>query len=271
MFLMFNHNKMAFKKSKRVARRRRSRSKKVTRKSAGRIARNNVMRMAETKIAHQQVGMDKIAPSIDTGDFMDLVPSVPMGTGQGTRIGHKISPVKLVLRGVITYRTNDSANNGCHMYRVRKMIFADRTNSSRFDTNTNDQILNVGGTSVPFNGTLLRSTYPHNNDGFRFYYDKTYTVVKPWGLSNQDTILNSSSVGTTLTSEGKNLCHAFTVVIPKHKLPKVLKFDVNTGGTYPVNFDPVFTIGYADALGYSIEGDGRFRMEGIVTLYYKDM
>lgn len=201
------------------------------------------------------------------GDVIDILPSIGLGTGQSSRVGHKIQPIRLEITGYVAYTTD--AYNDARMLGGRLFVYQDKTVRSYANSSiVNYNLLNLGGTSTNFTGTAMNYITPHNNDLFRFFMDKKMIFMKPFGVTNN---VGVPSATTSMTSMDKSLFHPFKLVLTKKHLPAVLSYDTTDNANYPTNFAPKMSLGYCDLLNYNPDTvPVQLGMEFCATLYYKD-
>ena len=226
-------------------------------------------RNEETKIVSTTLAYTGFNSSITaTGDALTVLPQVPQGVSQSGRIGSAITPLKLVIRGYIVYRAD--AYQPAVMLGGRLFCWSDKTVSNYAISTSAGQLFNLldaGGTSQTFDGTVTRYELPHNTDQFRFYADKKFRVLKPFGYTNT---LGTSST-TAIASMDKSMYHPFTITIPASKMPKMLKYDSTLSANYPTNFAPYLSLGYCDLMTYGPDvTPTQLGMSFTSTLYYKD-
>jgi len=233
---------------------RKYRKKRFRKSKAKRV----IMRTAETKLCSYEYGVSGFNRGINSvGDVIDCIPALTQGTSQKQRIGNRVTPVKLVIRGYIAYDTG-SIVYPSHLG-VRLFCYSDRGNPSSSDAAVNYNLINEGGTSRTFTGSPIDFDCPHNNDQFRFYKDMRFRMFKPYGLTG--------SLVTAMTDPGINLYKPFKIVIKK--FPRELRYDQAESLNYPVNFLPRMSLGFCDLNGGEPSGV-EIKMTFISTLYYKD-
>jgi len=208
--------------------------------------------------------------SINTaGDNVTVLPPCIQGIGQTGRIGASITPIKLVIRGFIVYKT-DSYTNAL-LLGGRLFCYKDRSVSNYVtatNAGANFTLLDAGGTSVVFDGTSARYEFPHNSDEFVFYRDQKFKMLKPWGLASG---AQGATVGTAITSMNTTLYKPFTITLSGKDLPATLRYDNTLSVSYPTNFAPYIALGYCDLLGYAPDVlPTQMIMTFTSTLYFKD-
>lgn len=212
------------------------------------VVRRMLSRNAENKVigyrVEQNVGHNS---AISSADCEPLVPEIhPIDAAVGStatqRIGDRIKPKSLTVKGVISYNTAN-LNNVSDLY-VRVII------ASQKDIKVGSQILagsvdtgallrpgfDVAGTDqVPFNGNTIELQFPINRDKFRVYYDK---VFKLSGRSENG------------VEAVPGLSRRFAYRFKEGNLPASLTFDEGNAD-WPNNFAPFMAIGYCYADGTS--------------------
>lgn len=239
------------------------------RQPLAKMVRQILNRNEETKIASTTLGFTGFNSSITSvGDALTVLPQVLQGVSQAGRIGSAITPLKLVIRGYVVYRSD--TYQPAVMLGGRLFCWSDKTVSNYTVATTGGLTLNLldgGGTSQTFDGTVYRYELPHNNDQYKFYHDKKFRVMKNFGYTN--TLATTST--NAMTSIEPSMYHPFTITIPASKMPKQLKYDATLSANYPVNFAPYLSIGYCDLLSYGPDvTPTQLGMTFTSTLYYKD-
>ena len=228
------------------------------------ITRNQETKMSSTPYAPTTFN----SGIVSIGDAITVLPTVLSGTEQNSRIGSTIKPIKLVIRGYVTYVAD--ANAGARFIGGRLFCWSDKQVSNYGFASAgglNLNLLDVGGNSQQFTGSTINFSMPTNKDQLRFYADKRMKILKPYGLSNTF----SPSATTEITAMNTTLYHPFTITIPASKMPATLKYDGSVSSGYPLNFAPYISLGYVDLFGYPADTTvTQLKMEFVSTLYYKD-
>jgi len=176
--------------------------------------------------------------AIGTADCVPVLPAIPSGTGSWQRIGDRIEPKSLKIRGVVSLTRGDGYVGQGDIY-VRVMVLSQK------NIKTNTQI--ASGVAVsqvlrPNYATLRETNYggntndinlPVNTDLFKVFYDKT---VKLTGALDGNL--------SELTRYSHRWSYRFK------SMPAHLSFDEGNGD-YVNNFAPFVAIGYAYADGTS--------------------
>jgi len=227
----------------------------------------------ETKKCSDIMGITSFNSGISSsGDFIDILPTILQGTAENNRIGSAIRPIKLVIRGYVSYVTNSFASGivDARMLGVRLFCFSDKTQpcyTTNLSAGSNYNILDQGGSSAAFTGTITNYLTPHNSDQFKFYADKSWVMLKPFGTTNNTT----PSPTNAIPAWNSTVFRPFTITIKSSQMPATLKYDQAISVGAPVNFAPFLALGYTD-LQNSLPDvvTQQIEMSYVATLYYKD-
>lgn len=173
--------------------------------------------------------------AISSADCEPLIPEITQGTDSFNRIGDKIKPKSLVVKGTLALNESSITGGLTHVpLQVRVMILAQK------DIKVGSQVLGGGvdtvhllepniavANEVDYSGTTLNHLFSVNTDLFKVYYDKTFTLC------------GSTSEGTeAMTKFCANWSYRFK------SLPATMHFD-NGNGDWVNNFAPFLAIGYS--------------------------
>jgi len=183
--------------------------------------------------------------------FQTVFPPLLLGSGQGAREGNQIEPRSFTLRGVITSQPYTAGNAPAipapfyvHMfiYRQKGNIFA--SDVSKILQGAGPSNTQQSGNSGPFDGTLLKSTYPINRDLYNVYKHKVFRMQ----YYPQGTLVNSPTGNNTDISDGYGngfkMSHIFKINIPVKKSWKYNDSDTNLPTND--NFNVMFAVVNAD-------------------------
>jgi len=202
------------------------------------IAKSVLHRTAENKLYVQSLTLPSNVPGsgIDwngtTGSngllLPTLFPQLILGSGQGAREGNKVEPRSFMLRGTINSLPYlNQIPNVPAPYYVHMFIY--RKKGNIFDSDIT-KILQGGGSagsSGPFDGTLLKSTYPMNRDLYNVYKHRVFKMA----FYPQGTLVGAPSGNNTEISDGWGngfqMCRTFKVRIPVRKTWKYNDADTN--------------------------------------------
>lgn len=265
--------KRAFPKRRPLRKFRKSRAKKssralVTKPQLYRAINRNI----ETKIATNQYTITAFNSGISaTGDFITLLPSITVSGANYGRVGNKIRPIKMIIRGYIVYdSTSLGADNDARMLGARMFVLQDKGIRCYTDQNTSNisyNVLNNGSSSTIYGGSAMSWILPANHDQFKIYADKKFKLLKPYGYTNNTTPSSTNAI----LAMNNTLFHPFTVVLNQKQLPSVLTYDSNESVNYPTNFAPYIALGYSDLLNATPDVTGtQLSMEFVCELHYKD-
>jgi len=169
----------------------------------------------------------------------EIIPLNTSSTQSSTtmRIGDKINPKRLVVKGVVSLRPANAGTTQQDLY-VRVILASQKSIkvgsqvlAGSVDT---DRLMKPGFAAddqVAFTGETESIMYPINTDAFRVYYDKVFK-------------LNASINGDAFPNYSKRWSYRFK------DLPTSLSFDEGNGN-WPNNFAPFVGIGYAYSDGTS--------------------
>lgn len=228
-----------------------------------------ISRNEETKFSTTEYTSTLFNSGINnSGDLISVLPQVTVGTAQNNRVGLRIRPTKLEIRGFLVYYTSSDSLLDARMVGGRLFCFQDKTNRCYNNTGIeNYNLLNIGGLSGNFTGTIMNYLSPHNTEQFQWYADRKMVFMKPYGRTNQSVPTSS----TAITGMDKSLFHPFTITLTQKDLPAVLTFDNNESVQFPVNFAPKLAFGYCDLMGAGADTTfTQIQLQFSSTLYYKD-
>ena len=199
----------------------------LMRKMIGKEVENKLVgHVIETAVLHNS--------AIANADMVSVLPQITSGTTAQTRLGDRIKPKSLVLRGNISVDPGVTDNKVLYV----RVIIASQKDikvGSQVGTSTDPQRLlrtGVPGASdqIPFNGNRNELLYKVNDLKFRVYMDKVFALA-PQGAT---------------TGDQPRSCVRFSYAFKK--LPSSLSFDEGNGN-WANNFAPFIATGYAFADG----------------------
>lgn len=168
---------------------------------------------------------------ITVADCYSIIKNIPEGTSGNTRLGDKIRPKSLVVRGVVSL--NPGFQPDTKPLYVRVIIATQKDVKVAGSTTTTvdaDHLLRPAdaalGSEVAFDGTRTTLNFPVNNNKFRVYMDKIYALCP-----------TSAASGFPLNQ------YAFRFQKKFKKLPASLTYDAGNGD-YCNNFAPFLAVGY---------------------------
>lgn len=250
----------------RAAARRRPAMKSVGRLS--KLVRRIVNRGVEVKHVGQNVVNAAFNSSISAAaECYPILPAVTEGTDGHQRIGDRIRPKYLIVKGHLQYDAG-AQGNFIPPSTVRVMILTQKNIklssdvSSRVDT---DHLLkdNIGTDAArAYTGSMFDNLAPINKDLFTVHMDRKFKM-----LAQLYTGLGNSSDTNTKTLSGTQRTYTFT---KKIRCPKTLFFD-DGNGSVPNNFAPFVCMGAVcddNAGPFSVTTPYRLTVQG--ELYFTD-
>lgn len=179
---------------------------------------------------------------IGAGDIVSLIAPIATGTASYQRVGDKITPKSLTVKGVLSM-SGETPNNKPILARV--LILAQKSLRGTYDVDAGQvktgellrpNILDAPNDQIPYQGRTQDIMAPINTDLFRVYYDKTFVLAPS---VNPDT-------GTDGVEQNPAIVRRWGYRFKK--LPAGLSYDETSQDT-PNNFAPFFCVGYAFADG----------------------
>lgn len=200
-----------------------------------------IARGRENKMVSHQVEKAFHNSLITNADFYPIMPQVVQGGDDCQRVGNKIQPKGLYVKGEISLCSNSGQNFQSNLpIRVRVLILSMRNvkQTNLIAPNINYLNLLVSNddatathTVLPYDGSVTNHMYPVNKDMYIIHKDYQFTLCP----DNQDTTAN----------DGSPLYKAHRFFKFKISTPKYLTFDYQGGGlNWPINFAPFCAIGY---------------------------
>jgi len=184
--------------------------------------------------------------AITSADCEPLVGQIGQGTDSFNRIGDKIRPKSLVVRGTLALNGGISGGFTRVPLQVRVLILTakdvkvgSQVLASSIDTGNLLEPNIAAANETDYSGSTINALYPVNRDAFRVYYDKTFTLCGP-------------------EAEGVEAVTKFCATWSYRfkKLPATLTFD-NGNGDWANNFAPFVAIGYSYPDGSSPDSVSR--------------
>lgn len=239
-------------KGKKVVKRRSSMRKAVskrTNKSLVKLVKNVIHQQAETKQAYISTGdsLVKFNSGINsTGDMIQVLPNINLGTADNARIGDQIRAQSLNIRGYV--RIDPSAtspyfnNAGVPNVMARLMVVSLKTKQNFTEATSSatplNGLLKKGGTTTAFTGVLSDIYVPINTDLWTIHADRKMYLT-------QDYVASYGGVTAQLIPQDfKDTIKFFNINVKcKNKL---LKYDSNiSSALLPTNFAPILLLGYS--------------------------
>lgn len=276
-------NAMAYKTSKRYSRvRMRDKMRyrrKTTRRTrattikriARRVTQRMIGRLNERKFVAGTSSTTQFNSTISTvTDLLQIIPPVARGTSSSTRIGNKITPRKLTVRGIVQcINTVDQV-----IPPVEAWVFLLRHKNKKKYANldaTDCNFLQDVTSNVNFDGTFYRAALPVDRVNFEVVAKRKFNLqaLSPTGLLAPNLMTAASSV-TVLDNMGKS-AQRFTISF-KPKGPFFYAEDNQDGIGGPDNQCYFLALGYNYLPGRSPDVvDTKVQMQYNTLFYYTDM
>jgi len=192
---------------------------------------------------------------ITNADLVPIVPQIGPGTDGSTRIGDKVKPLRLTVKGIVSVDENPDTRP--FYVRVLMLSQKDVKVGSRVGTDTDPaHLLRTaipGASEIAFSGNREELDYYVNDNKFKVYYDKQFLITPA-----------SAASGNPLKGSQFKFSKTFK------SLPSHFTFDEGNG-TWVNNFAPFFAIGYAYADGGAPDTVAtRINCEAYARLTYED-
>ena len=225
---------MAFKKfSKKPKAFKRKRVVKPS-KSLVKVIQSVVHRDAETKSAYHQQNLVAFDNDIDAVDIYRIVPNIIQGVDDNQRIGSKVKSMVLTVKGHLILSALLAP--GYTKVAVRLMILQPKQcqnyttiTGTTFGTGWTNTLMEKGGVSVAFTGSISDLYANVDKDSSTVYYDKIHYISTPQ-------LLTATGVADT-----RQTISFFTMNL---KLNKSLVYNDSLDGVQPQNCSPVLLAGY---------------------------
>jgi hypothetical protein len=216
--------------------------------------------------------------SSNVTDILQLIPYVAQGINDWQRIGQKINPVSLTVKGAvrvnIQYLGQPLAplkNVSVYLYVLQHVSLKDYTNL-RLNNNFSQLLDTHDGTTTQFNGEALSPHLPINKEAYRLLARKKITL-KYGGSFGPSPVVSNASV-----SNAHSWYSNYSFNLSKH-LPKTLMFPEAltpalppSAIDQPSNSSIFMAIGYVDELN-TVPADVQSNIEQtyVSELRFKDM
>lgn len=232
------------------------------------IAKSVMKRESETKMVSTALSAQFNGQITSSSECYPLVPSIVQGTDDYQRIGDRIRPKYIYVKGYVQYALDAGTQAYIPPATCRIMILSQKNIkatsdvSSRIDTS---HILkdNVGtGVGRAYIGGPTDNLAPVNKEAFVVHADKS--VKFNWANNHA---YDQSGVATPGWQVGNDRSKYFSFRI---SCPANFTYDTNTGNT-PNNFAPFFCFGaVCDDGSAPWSATAPFKVVFLSTLYYED-
>lgn len=208
---------------------------------------------AETKMAYHtssNAGLTYFNSGINsTGDMLQIIPSISQSTADNGRIGDQVRAQSLNLKGYLKFDLGTTPNDTATPTVVARLFIVSLKPKANYTEATSSAtalsgLLKKGGSTVAFTGVLSDIYAPVNTDLWTVHHDRKFYLSQ--SFLNQPA---GSGVGM-VSVDARNTVKFFNLNVKcKNKL---LKYDANiSSGLLPVNYGPIFMLGYSYLNGAS--------------------
>lgn len=181
-------------------------------------------------------------------DFLKLVPALPLGTTDNTRLGNKVTPRGLKVQITVAVNTSEGGAKASDVLLPRILCMS--LKSQKYTPSVVPdwtRVLDYGAGEHAFSGSLYDVYTPINKDVFTVHKD----------------IRTKVSAGTLEQDTARVRTYTFWI-----RCPKVLNYA--DGQTFPQNFAPFISVGYANSDGTTNVDTLGLQVTCQSTLYYED-
>lgn len=257
-----------------------------------RIVKSVVRRNVETKQALTQMfnqvpvpggGLNPGAQNPNGLIWPTIVPQIQQGTAVNQRIGDKVKPQTLRIKGYVRSLDYDlNSNNNNRPFYAHIWVVIDKSIRAPYD-NSGNAVYNKSPLNfkrnaqmpVPFDGSIMNALYGYNTDSYTIL---AHRRIKLDSMSPTTVYVGSQQTPTTAIQDSINngavYAKPFSIVLKGKKLPKQLLFDENDlglGTSLNTNFNPLMYVALQNQDGtLSSYSQLRFSITAESTLYYED-
>jgi len=222
-------------KSKRAYAKRSSKPSKSFAKKVQKIIHADV----ETKQAYHIMAPTNFNSGIDSaGDAIRVLPNVSQGTDVSNRIGNQLKAQTLTLTGAISWSpsigsfgTFANSRLGVRIFVIQPRNYSEISEVLANTATWMPTLLQKGSTTTGFTGAINDLWAPLNTEAFIKYYDR---VIYLTGTYQATAVGMSQLLGATKIFRASMKCRN-----------KTIKYENAISTNNPMNYAPVFCIGYA--------------------------
>jgi len=211
----------------------------------------------ETKQAYHIQAPINFNSGIDSaGDAIRILPNISQGTAENNRIGNQLKAQNLTLQGCVswspsvgTFGSFANARLGVRLFVVQPRNYSEIGEVLANTATWMPTLLQKGGVAAPFTGAINDLWAPLNSDAFIKYYDKVFMLT---GTYQATAVGMSQLLGAT---------KMFKIALKCRN--KTLKYENAVSANNPMNYAPVFCIGYAH-----LDGSGPDTVSTAITVQW---
>jgi len=211
----------------------------------------------ETKQQYHIMAPTNFNSGIDAaGDAIRVLPNVIQGTGENNRIGNQLKAQSLIIKGCVSWSpsigsfgTFANARLGVRLFVIQPRNYSEIGEVLANTATWMPTLLQKGGVAAPFTGAINDLWAPLNSEAFIKYYDKVFMLNGTY---------QSTAVGMTQLLGATKM---FKIALRCKN--KTIKYEnaISTGN--PMNYAPVFCIGYAH-----LDGSGPDTVSTAITVQW---
>jgi len=192
---------------------------------------------------------------VTNADLVPIVPQIASGTDGSTRLGDRVKPISLKVKGIVSI--NENPDTQPFYVRVMMLSQKDVKVGSQVGVSTDPaHLLRTaipGASEIAFAGNREELNYYVNDNKFKVYYDKQFLITPASAASGNPQKGSQFKFSKTFKS-----------------LPAQFSFDEGNGN-WVNNFAPFLAIGYAYADGTGPDTvTSRISCEAYARLVYED-
>lgn len=234
---------------------------------AKRVAKRVVGRLAERKYATSTTGTISYNSSITSAaDLTEIIPLVAQGNRSNQRVGTKITPKRLIVRGTI--QANQTSDNvlpplEAWMYILRHKVKQNFANMDAGDT----YFLQGGSARAQFDGTFTNTALPIDYATYELVAKKRFRLqsAPPTAITSAPSNAALVALNSAMGPSGKRFAIAF-----RPKGPFLYEEDDATGRC--INRNYFMAVGYNYLPGRAPDVvDTKVQVQYSTHLYYTDV
>jgi len=211
----------------------------------------------ETKQAYHIMAPTNFNSGIDAaGDAIRILPNISQGTAENNRIGNQLKAQNLTIKGCVswspsigTFGSFANARLGVRLFVIQPRNYSEISEVLANSSTWMPTLLQKGGVSAPFTGAINDLWAPLNSDAFIKYYDKVFMLNGTY---------QATAVGMTQLLGATKM---FKIALKCRN--KTIKYENTISTNNPMNYAPVFCIGYAH-----LDGSGPDTVSTAITVQW---
>lgn len=211
----------------------------------------------ETKQQYHIMAPTNFNSGIDAaGDAIRVLPNIIQGTGENNRIGNQLKAQSLIIKGCVSWSpsigsfgTFANARLGVRLFVIQPRNYSEIGEVLANTATWMPTLLQKGGVAAPFTGAINDLWAPLNSDAFIKYYDRVFMLTGTY---------QSTAVGMTQLLGATKM---FNINLKCRN--KTLKYENSISSGNPMNYAPVFCIGYAH-----LDGSGPDTVSTAITVQW---